>query len=69
MAFSAMNIPGNTHVEILRAGTSDSLVLHPPRMYVSVGWEREGEEGCSEFDLKDELVVFGGNIDVSILLR
>lgn len=38
-------------------------------MYVSVGWEREGEEGCSEFDLKDELVVFGGNIDVSILLR
>lgn len=25
-------------------------------MYVSVGCERGGEEGCSEFDLKDELV-------------
>lgn len=55
-AFSAVNIPGNTQGELLHASTSDSLVLHPLCMYVSVGCERGGEEGCSEFNLKDELV-------------
>lgn len=50
------HIPGNTQGELLHASASDSLVLHPLCMYVSVGCERGGEEGCSEFNLKDELV-------------